>query len=304
MDVVIAWTHRPTPNAPGESLPGPGMGSPATPPTFVGTKVSVTGSFPANFTLNVYDPPPADQQMQLGYDYRSFDPSSDTDGGSSLSGMWIGYIAAVSTGTSDGQLNLSDVLGVDTEHMVIYFDHDIVPRNVLPADASIDAFPVSAYPTSNDIYVGFSAPYFKVPKTKGYHLAKANAQSQMEAAQIGTCNYGGLCVHIVNAVGQNQSENDWGFARCTRLLPSNPTCTEAYDGDGGLSSPASAQCAALLNADQNANPRNNCWPPGPPGSLGGIFMGVQFDANPGGFADPSTIELGTTIWDTGFAVGI
>lgn len=294
MDVVIAWTHRPAPVTPGTSLPPP-VGSPATPPTFVGTKVSVTGSFPANFTLNLYDPPPADQQMRLGYDYRSANVPGDTDGGPSLSGMWIGYIAAVSTGASDGPLNLSDVLGVDTEHMVIYFDHDDVPL-VLPADASIDALPPSAYPTSNRVYVAFSSAYFKVPWTKGYHLAKVDTRSQAETAQITTCLYGGLCVHIVNAMGENQSYNDWNFARCMRLLPSNPTCIEAYGADGGLNSPASMQCAALVGAAQNATSPWGCYPDG------GIFMGTQFANNPDGLADPVAIELGTTIWDGFFAV--
>jgi hypothetical protein len=294
MNVVIAWAHNPNALAPGQGTAPPGLGSPVPPPTFVGTEVSVTGSFPASFTLNVYDAPPSDQQLQLGYDYQG--PEEPT-----LSGVWLGYIVAVSSSASSGPLQTSDILGVDTGHVVLYFDHDgcVTPPGCgpVPADATLGTQPPGTY-------FDFMEGYYQVQPVKGYHLAKVDLASQALVAQQTTCYYGSLCVHVENGSdpgvnGASQDENDWAFARCTRLLPSNQTCTETFEADGGLSSSsASTQCAALMQANTNPQLLEKCFPPAPDsGAFASFAAYVHFDPNPNGLADPVTIDLGTAIWD-------
>ena len=169
---------------------------------------------------------------------------------------------------------------------IVYLDADI------PTDGAVTA-------------AGFAVSNFNVPPTKGFHLAKVDGEQQAFAVSASGCLYGDVCEHVVEAPGTDewvQAKDDWSYARCTRLHPSNQTCTYALDADGGPSSAASAQCQTLDLSVYTMSLGQMCAP-GPEGSSGAFWQIVNFTANPSGLADPAIIDLGTTIWDAFFFFG-
>lgn len=107
-------------------------------PIWVGERIEVTGSFPANFKLNLYAAPPADAEVPAGFDYCVTDAEAGVLGihaddepacGGLLipkgtgTGMWVGFLAAIRADAPDGEIELSDVIGIDPDHMLLYHDH-------------------------------------------------------------------------------------------------------------------------------------------------------------------------------------
>ncbi len=257
-------------------------------PDLIGTKVPVTGTFPASFTLSLYDPPPAAAEWHEGAEVLNGLVNSPTmltpvwiDGGppGTPVGVWAGYIAAISADNSSTEVHPSDVLGIDTEHIVVYFDHD-------PKDGGGDP-------------VGWIADNFAVPFSKGYHLAKVDTEQQAITERVTACMEGSVCQHYIETAGTDewtQANDDWHFARCKRLHPSNPTCTIAPDANGAYTSAADAACMNAFMVDVPACVGLDAGgPPSGPQYQPGMFVG--FSGNPNDLTDPATITLGTTVWD-------
>jgi hypothetical protein len=236
-------------------------------PSYVGARTSVAGSYPANFTLNIYDPPPAEAEWL----------TENADGGVGLPdeavpgqplGIWTGYLVALSPSWTGPGVQPGDIVGVDTSHTLLYFDHDV------PDTADLSSLDYK------DGALKVIASVHHVSPTKGYHLARIDSAVQNALAQSNTCGYGNVCVKATGATGFAQSSNDWNYARCHELLPNNPTCDLTVDS--GAYPSFVAQCPSWQEPNCTLNFPSDAGP---------------FDDNPSGLADPATVYLGKTIWD-------
>jgi len=90
--------------------------------------VAVEGSFPAEFALEVYEPPPS----SVLYDVE--DPDTQELTGKNIA---IGYIAVLPPDTPDGDMQLvhEAALGIDNDHLLVYADQAVdeaLLRGVFP----------------------------------------------------------------------------------------------------------------------------------------------------------------------------
>jgi hypothetical protein len=238
-------------------------------PRFVGSRVTVNGAFPAQFTLTIYDPPPAEGEILV--------PASPVPGAPPPppnvlpamvgSGAWQGVLAALADGASLTDLHPSDVLGVDPDHILFYFDHDeFVPEGGFPAEEGPAKW----------------AKDYLLPPTKGYHLAIYDHGSPAETASYVRCLYNGVCVQETGDSNEwFQAQSDWQYARCIGADPSAQTCV--FDAAMPYS-PQSVACNQL--SGQAVSMETGCFPPD--------ALAVMPNAR--GFDDPATIVLGEGIW--------
>ena len=236
----------------------------------VGSRVPVVGRFPAEFSLNVYAPPPADGQVLIAAGLRpDYLPT----------GVWLGVVVAVSTGAKASEIHPHDVVGADVGHLVLYFDHDLgaAPDPMGGAEGdSIEENPMN--------YAAILAQVFHVPGTKGYHLAKIDPGSPDSIAQSDQCRWGGLCVRTVGEpVPDEQEYRDWDYARCTQHSPSAMSCSEFWIGAMRSQADEAEDKRCTKLKDQRGTP--TCSTP------------MSTLENAQGFNDPATIVLGKTIWD-------
>ncbi len=236
-------------------------------PAAVGTRVPVTGAFPAAFTLDLLSPPPAAGE-QVDSELPAMPP---VDGGpvvrtNTPTGAWMGLIAVLAPTANADDLQPGDILGVDVGHVVFYFDHD-----------ETDA----ATPTQNG--PAYWARQYLLPATRGYHLAVVDQPTSNQVAAHWSCLNNNFCQHEVgNANAWEQSWVNALFALCTSLAPLAGTCT--FDVADVPLTDADNACAAMFNEAVTSAPP---CPPAAPTPR----------ENPSGFADPSTVILGATVWD-------
>jgi hypothetical protein len=246
-------------------------------PKFIGTRFGVTGSFPARFTLDLYTAP-------------SFEPESDYK-------MYVGYLAAVASNAPDSDIAARDILGIDTNHILLYFVNDTPSYESLITDSTLSENKRQVLSTR------ISAPVaFNVSGDKGYHLAKLNPVVKERRHTSDECSWDGLCVHKISPSGLDTDDFETEFERCTEAFPQNPSCSawvytlRDASPDGSIipradepdwSTACNEQRAALVvpgSCDWDGSELEN-------GSL--------YSDNRRGLADPITIEMGKAIWDFG-----
>lgn len=144
-------------------------------PKLVGERVSVSATFPADFTLSAFSPPSAEAVgMRTGRFPESPDPRP--------TGVWTGFLVALSSGANTDGVAPSDVLGVDLHHTVLYFDHDGKPG-------------IDEHGVEDDVTATANAA--RVPPTKGYHLVLKDSGTPAAREAYDRCTWNGLCVRHV-----------------------------------------------------------------------------------------------------------
>jgi hypothetical protein len=233
-------------------------------------RVRVRGEFPAQFTIEVFDPPPSSTvPVQQGDTLVQMpDPTA------------IGVLAAIAPNSGD-RISYDEILGVWLDGGVEYFQRDASGE---PID-----------------FVQSEAERRKIPATQGYHLFRQTSDAQIEGAAF-RCQYRDLCTHDVStgapAAGlpdrpgwtrydtDLQLLHDADFAKCQQYLEQPATCTiyhpEALTPEEQAED---ARCRALQQAsyERYAEAEND-----------GCSLPWQAIENPDGFDSPVSIQLGTT----------
>jgi hypothetical protein len=239
-------------------------------PKLVGERVPVSTTFPAAFTLSAFSPPPAvavEKRGGLGPEAPEPRPT----------GVWMGFLVALASDASNtANVAPSDVVGIDPNHIVLYFDHDGQPG----LDQNHEEDSVTA-----------TAGAARVPPTKGYHLAMSERASPAARESYDRCTWNGLCVRRVSPDPVQQDYNDWQRARCTALF--TETCTYLDQPTTTEEEAENARCLDLQReAGHFSSPekdQNSCLP-----------FPAKIVANPAGFDSPSTIQLGLPFWEALF----
>lgn len=260
-------------------------------PEFFGERVDVQGSFPASFSLNLFEAPPAEAELATYNDYCIAErwrgdivEGADCDGtlipeGTGV-GAWIGHIVAVDSSTQDGQLDVPKVVGADLDHFIVYFDHDDFDESDLPANPSAEQI-ARAMDLIDPDYMG--------PREAGFHLARKNPEYRKDRQKRQECRWEGLCVHWTTDQTQYQDQADWDFDNCTQRFPENPTCETFTSGLAAKTDDEPA--ASVACREQYASlDKNKC--------LGAKYGSAPSRIeNPNDLDDPITIQLGMTFWD-------
>ena len=238
-------------------------------------RVRVRGEFPAQFTIDVFDPPPAstvlvDQGDALG---SAPDPTA------------IGVLAAVAPNSGE-RISYDEILGVWLDGGVEYFQRDANGE-------AID-------------FVQSEAERRKIPATQGYHLFRQTSDAQLEREAF-RCQYRDLCRHDVytgdagagvparpgwTRYGSDlQRLNDADYAKCQQYLDQPETCTTYWPEARTAEQQAeNARCLALqqeaFEQQQAVAQRDECWD-----------APWQYVENPEGFTFPVSIQLGATWLD-------
>jgi hypothetical protein len=219
----------------------------------------VTGNFPANFTLEILEPPPPD------------------------AGFTDGFIAAIPAQSAPGQHTMGIPSGgpeIDPWSLLGVAEH-----------AGIVYFPQDSQAPGDDI--AFAAEFYKVPPVKGYHLWRSEVTRESEAAAF-QCESEGLCARPVydepeKSPAENAALNARAVedqARCLQYVPGAEACTL-----GGATTPEeiaeSTRCGELVTARYQRQQASGTVCPRP---------WVRLD-NPEGFATPVTVTLGRNFLD-------
>jgi hypothetical protein len=233
---------------------------------FATERASVSGTFPANFTLDVFTPPPAEAMVDMN----------------GPTGVWIGAVAAVAAGTKSEAVQPSDVVGVDVNHTVFYFDHDL---------------DMTKYPKNGtsepEGYATIVAKAFRVPPTKGYHLSVADPAPPDAVLAFKRCIAGipWVCPKDVSDDPVYQAYTDWEYTSCLALHPGAGTCTQYSDlttagkwddAKWAVNQRCMAEMSSVIDAYKG--------PPCPDS------QGHRVD-NPAEFGVPVSIVLGSSIWE-------
>jgi hypothetical protein len=138
-------------------------------------RVRVRGEFPAQFTIEVLDPPPPPDPPPDGLEAEEPDPTA------------VGLLAAIAPNSGD-RISYDEILGVWLGGGVVYFWRD-------------------ANGTEND-WVLYESEKRRVPATKGYHLFRQTISEQTEAEYF-RCTYFDLCEQRVYTDEFGVAQPDW-----------------------------------------------------------------------------------------------
>ncbi|HKO93989.1 MAG TPA: hypothetical protein VJU61_22700 [Polyangiaceae bacterium] len=230
-------------------------------------RVRVRGEFPAQFSIEVFDPPPAHAVRVVEGDVASpaLDPTT------------IGILAAIAPNSGDS-ISYDEILGVWLGGAVEYFEHDAGGERV--------------------DYVQLEAERHKIAPTQGYHLYRQTSDEQLERASF-RCEHLDLCAHDIYTdtpgAGRRGADLqhflDTEYAKCQQYLDQPATCTTYYPTEGRSAEELAenARCQQL----QQAREERKIAAPG----FEGCSAPWEFVENPEGFDFPISIELGTTLVD-------
>jgi hypothetical protein len=185
----------------------------------VASRIPVAAHFPAAFTLDVKKPPPPEAEWQVAEVRSSSDGSSSSDDNDLRpAGIWTGVLAAIAPTTDEHDVHAADIVGVDLDHVVVYFADDNLT----------------------------GASQFMVPTTKGYHIANvAFKSSNCVSTDLG------FCIKVTRQGAfpdeDGQSYDDWTLAECQTRHPTYSTCTINAGDDPQLAA-ESAACEARIKA--------------------------------------------------------
>jgi hypothetical protein len=238
-------------------------------------RVRVHGEFPAQFTIEVFDPPPDSLPPQ----YLNGPPDAEPDPTS------IGVLAAIAPDSGD-RVTYDEILGVWLDGGVEYFRRD---ANGQPNDA-----------------VQIESERRKLPPTQGYHLFRETSDEQIEG-EFFRCQNWDLCIHSVStyAVAQDTPDStgatrypadiqalfDSDYAKCLAYLDHPATCT-SYGPElrTAEEQAETRRCSDLetQTAERAKAATDDQWV---------CSMPWQYVENPEGFDYPVNIELGSTFVD-------
>jgi hypothetical protein len=245
-------------------------------PKLVGERVPVSATFPAAFTLSAFSPPPAAAVGMRSPAPQGPPVGPETPSDPRPTGVWTGFLVALASDANIANVLPSDVLGVDTHHMVVYFDHDGRPG-------------LDQNREEDDVFL--SAGPMRVPATKGYHLVLSEPGAPAAREAYDRCTWNELCVRGVSTDPVQQDYYDWRLARCTALF--TETCTYTDQPTTAEEEAENARCLDLQREAGHMNSpeknQNSCLP-----------FPRKIQPNPDGFDSPSTIELGTAFWAAHF----
>ena len=255
-------------------------------PRVIGERIDVSGEdFPSSFTLDLYAPPPPEAELKTmsaycieGERISSIAEPEDCEDGTVVPvdtgvGVWFGYLAAIDASLPDGEIERTDVYGVDVDHFLVYFDHEYMNDEPLPANPTPEQLAKKHMLTSID-YVGSTAP--------GYHLAKFNPKKKALLRKQRECEWEGLCVHWTDKP-EYQSLRDWEFESCVAHFPENPTCDAVVEHLSEGEPAASTECR-----EQYESLGHDC------GFSTSEGYAIE---NPDDLDDPVEIQLGLSYFD-------
>jgi hypothetical protein len=245
-------------------------------PRLVGDRIDVRGDFPATFELSMYAaPPPKAMQLFLAGEIIP-EPVS--------SGIAWGFIAAIDASADDTDIQREDIIGIDTSHVILFFDHDIATP---PKDSEAWAMltPVEMFHARFDQQVAA----LQTSTEPGYHLAQVNPEWLAAWTERLDCMWQDLCVQWIAEVPGDQARVDWDFERCTQRFPENPTCSaQAWPGEDGDEPASSRECREMHEGFVSLADCYSLIPEVP-----------HYVPNPDGLAAPIEIELGMGLFDVG-----
>jgi hypothetical protein len=253
----------------------------------LGVRAPVSGEFPSRFQMKLFTPPPPE----------AFDvPTrwSDSDRGflgwvPSLTA--IALIVALAPGTDKSHVTPKDILGVSTDHVVVFLARDI------GAEPPLDRKTVEDVSLS---LAHYTAREHAIPGTKGFHLARLNPITATEQKEYWSPGPNGVCARLAPIGEPVEADADevfssvanFDYEQCLRFSDgSAKTCTLYILDEGGeLTHEQSAEtdrCWEMLEA----------WDATLPLASGEASPQAVFIPNEAGFADPVTITLGATVRD-------
>jgi hypothetical protein len=234
-------------------------------------RVHVRGEFPAQFSVEVFDPPPEPAELP---------EMIQTD--DARNPIAIGILAAIAPNSGD-RVSYDEILGVWLDGGVQYFWRD-------------------ANGEAND-WVRNEAERRKLPPTKGYHLFRQTSDEQTEAESF-RCQNWDLCRHDVltlargekstessgtsRAAADRQALFDADYAKCLKYLDQPMTCTNYAPEPRTADEQAETQRCSELQVQTQERAMaatDNRWECPEP---------WQATVNPDGFDYPVSIRLGTT----------
>lgn len=255
-------------------------------PKFIGERVAVRGSFPASFTLDIYNPPPRSAEMRTTFEFEQEGASIPI--GTPL-GVWTGFVAALDARAKDDDIQKEDILGIDTSHTLIYLD---APIGRLDPAGAFDPEDVLRLLRHQKVHT------YEIQETEGFHLAKRNPANQRGISKLYECNWAEICVQWSDPAQQDFF--DWDFQRCTERFPQNPTCSASFEPTPDEPATSSACRAQAAGRDAEAGvclEAATAWLNGEGGDEDSRNAANRYMENPTGLADPITIEMGTTLYD-------
>ena len=243
-------------------------------PKYVGDRISVRGSFPANFTLDVYTPPPAAAQLTTDETLEGFGISIPA---ATPLGVWTGFLVAIDSQASDADVTLSSIVGVDVDHAIVYVDGGVKPL--------LNGDPITTESALQGLRADAVRPFaIGTSPGVGFHLAKMNPQYQAAMRTSRDCLWADACVHVSTADPLEQAYLDWSFQRCKERFPQNPSCS--MEQEPRVGEPASSiECRERYGQKDHSH----C----------NIDLTQVYIENPSGLGDPITIQIGTSLFDIG-----
>jgi len=255
---------------------------------YVAQRLDVVTDFQSSFTLKLPEPPPPEAEIvaqgsscdKSGY---FVEPCEGVLAPKGMGiGKWMGFIVAIDARIPNGEISREDVLGIDTEHRIFYFNHS------RPYEFE------SSTPTPQELSwsVEFGGEEYLYPTEAGYHLAIRDPKQQAGVDDWRECAWAGLCVHGQSDLPIDQDYANWEFERCRERFPENATCSALTPYRlGQLSDPddepaCSRACRERFKSLQNDR---DC-------KGGAVVVPINVKA-PLGLADPIAIQLGRGVWD-------
>lgn len=248
IDVAVLWFG---------SMKGPGWE-----PKLVGTKIPVQGSFPARFTLSLIEPPPDDAKLII--------PLGPQEG----QWYWQGMVVALRSGADGRNLRPSDILGIDTQHLLFYYDGTAA---LYPGDLTARN-PGGLEP-------------------EGYRLVGGDLATREAVSASMKCIHGTVCVHRTEEGASEwlQLQLDANYERCKAYIPEAESCDLVSGPDA---TPDSIESDPCFERWQEALAKSRVEAGLQPGARCSDLLGIE-PAREVSFEDPLTIRLGTNMWDLG-----
>jgi hypothetical protein len=256
---------------------------------FTSATAQVEGSFPSQFSMKLYAPPPAEALEPGGDPLPVGGWPMTLDRGP----LALGWIVALAANADPTDIHPADVLGYSLESMVAYLDRD--------GDS-----------TNPDDEVVRYAALWQFPPTKGYHLLKLEWSDR---TAYDRCVWNGFCYDQTEANPEHVAPVVWrdgrifyyanqlflfleaaahqSYESCLQAFPDADRCTivqpDPLTYPDGYDPTNNEACAALAaQHDRTAfvtAPRAECGVP------------LRRVSNPDEFAMPVTVTMGTTFWN-------
>lgn len=262
-------------------------------PRMVGERIDVTDSFPASFTLNLYGPPPSEAEVTDSQDWcvsgsqRHGLIEGESCAGQVIPkgtglGLWMGYLAAIRADAPDGEISRSDIVGIDVDHMLVYYTRG--------SDDPLPPMPSLKDLAANTVSVGNADSTHQA----GYTLLKKNPEFEAIDQADRDCTWQDGCVHWLASPGPLhdffQEFFEWELERCLQRFPENSVCTARSIPTLEDWVPVGPEDAASIECRQNYEILSNAC-----STITEVRPYTELSGD--GLDDPIAIQLGLGIWD-------